>query len=228
MPARVAAPAAPLSRDHGAADQPAGPRPAPAPAADASGQLAGSSGTPGSSLALAGSPWSLAWQQQRQPQSESQQQRWFMRNSLVLAGPVLAFDDTAHSGFGASSAGTSVPAAPPSAAAASAAASDTASDSGLGVQVNEPPPRRPQQQAEQLGAPSSGGGGGPDPDQQDFFANVGDAIRTLREDYPLLFVKNLNCECVADIAKASSVFVKLQCVLCGSRSFLRPALCPPA
>jgi hypothetical protein len=28
---------------------------------------------------------------------------------------------------------------------------------------------------------------------QDFYANVGDAIRTLREDIPLLFVKELNC-----------------------------------
>lgn len=30
--------------------------------------------------------------------------------------------------------------------------------------------------------------------QPDFYANVGDAIRTLREDIPLLFQKDLNCE----------------------------------
>jgi hypothetical protein len=53
----------------------------------------------------------------------------------------------------------------------------------LGVQLNEPP-QREQEQEEQ------------DEDQRDkdFFANVGDAIRTLREDYPLLFAKDLNCE----------------------------------
>jgi len=37
------------------------------------------------------------------------------------------------------------------------------------------------------------------PDQRektpDYYANVGDAIRTLREDIPLLFEKELNCEC---------------------------------
>lgn len=51
----------------------------------------------------------------------------------------------------------------------------------LRVQLNEPPPRPPQHQD----------GGERD---KEFFANVGDAIRTLREDYPMLFVKNLNCE----------------------------------
>jgi len=28
----------------------------------------------------------------------------------------------------------------------------------------------------------------------DYYANVGDAIRTLREDIPLLFERELNCE----------------------------------
>lgn len=65
----------------------------------------------------------------------------------------------------------------------------------LKVQLNEPPPRPPPQLQQGGGDSSSGpGGSGRDPDQQDFFANVGDAIRTLREDYPLLFVKDLNCE----------------------------------
>ncbi len=65
----------------------------------------------------------------------------------------------------------------------------------LQVQLNEPPPRPPPQLQQGSGDGSGGpGGGGRDPDQQDFFANVGDAIRTLREDYPLLFVKDLNCE----------------------------------
>jgi hypothetical protein len=44
-------------------------------------------------------------------------------------------------------------------------------------------------------------GGGPEPPksrqredrQDDFYANVGDAIRTLREDVPTLFSKELNC-----------------------------------
>lgn len=63
----------------------------------------------------------------------------------------------------------------------------------LKVQLNEPPPRPPPQLQQGGGDSSSGpGGSGRDPDQQDFFANVGDAIRTLREDYPLLFVKDLN------------------------------------
>ncbi|KAL4452393.1 hypothetical protein ABPG75_008055 [Micractinium tetrahymenae] len=60
----------------------------------------------------------------------------------------------------------------------------------LRVQLNDSPPRPPQLQQGDGSSPP--GGGGRDPDQQDFFANVGDAIRTLREDYPLLFVKDLN------------------------------------
>jgi len=43
------------------------------------------------------------------------------------------------------------------------------------VQLNEPP------------AP-------PGQNHADYYANVGDAIRTLREDIPLLFNKDLNCE----------------------------------
>lgn len=31
--------------------------------------------------------------------------------------------------------------------------------------------------------------------QQDYYANVGDAIRTLREEVPLLFIVPLSCEC---------------------------------
>ena len=57
----------------------------------------------------------------------------------------------------------------------------------LDVHLNEPPQPLPPQ--------------APPPQQndeeKDFFANVGDAIRTLREDYPLLFVKDLNCELAA-------------------------------
>jgi hypothetical protein len=48
----------------------------------------------------------------------------------------------------------------------------------LGVRLNEPPSKPPQQEER----------------DKEFFANVGDAIRSLREDYPLLFVKDLNCE----------------------------------
>lgn len=33
----------------------------------------------------------------------------------------------------------------------------------------------------------------------DYFANVGDAIRTLREDYPSLFYKDLNCGCCLEL-----------------------------
>lgn len=46
----------------------------------------------------------------------------------------------------------------------------------LGVRLNEPPSKPPQQEER----------------DKEFFANVGDAIRSLREDYPLLFVKDLN------------------------------------
>lgn len=45
----------------------------------------------------------------------------------------------------------------------------------LSLQVDEPPQRNQQK-------------------HEDYYANVGDAIRTLREDIPLLFVKDLNCE----------------------------------
>ncbi|PSC72322.1 U2 snRNP-associated SURP motif-containing [Micractinium conductrix] len=72
---------------------------------------------------------------------------------------------------------------------------------GLSVQLNEPPPRPAvdeatqlgQEQAGEAGSSSSGGSPGDDPGgEKEFFANVGDAIRTLREDYPLLLVKDLN------------------------------------
>jgi hypothetical protein len=43
------------------------------------------------------------------------------------------------------------------------------------IQTNEPPKQK-------------------DDKRQDFYANVGDAIRTLREDIPLLFQQDLNCE----------------------------------
>ena len=43
--------------------------------------------------------------------------------------------------------------------------------------------------------PGSGGGGRKRPDKDpDFYANVGSAIRTLREDIPLLFQKDLDCK----------------------------------
>lgn len=69
----------------------------------------------------------------------------------------------------------SVPAAllPPAAAT---------SDHRLGVQLNEPPQREQEEEQDE------------EQRDKDFFANVGDAIRTLREDYPLLFMKDLNCE----------------------------------
>lgn len=47
------------------------------------------------------------------------------------------------------------------------------------LQVDEPPQRNQQK-------------------HQDYYANVGDAIRTLREDIPLLFVKDLNYEIYRD------------------------------
>lgn len=77
------------------------------------------------------------------------------------------------------------------------ASGGAAADSdSLQVQLNErPPPQLQQGSGEGGGMP---GGSGRDPDQQDFFANVGDAIRTLREDYPLLFVKDLNCERISN------------------------------
>lgn len=65
---------------------------------------------------------------------------------------------------------------------ASSASSSGGSSSQLGVQLNDPPPRQQQ----------PGGGLGGEERDKDFFANVGDAIRTLREDYPLLFAKELN------------------------------------
>ena len=67
---------------------------------------------------------------------------------------------------------------------ASSASSSGGSSSQLGVQLNDPLPRQQQ----------PGGGPGGEERDKDFFANVGDAIRTLREDYPLLFAKELNCE----------------------------------
>ena len=62
------------------------------------------------------------------------------------------------------------------------ATSSSSSSGPLNVQLNE---QLPQQQS----PPPPG-----EDRDKDFFANVGDAIRTLREDYPLLFVKSLNCE----------------------------------
>ena len=51
----------------------------------------------------------------------------------------------------------------------------------------KPPPSVPPQSE----GPKGGGDGGRSPD---YFANVGDAIRTLRDDIPKLFEKDLNCE----------------------------------
>lgn len=59
-------------------------------------------------------------------------------------------------------------------------------------QLNEPPQPQPPSQQGGDGGGSGGGNGGREPPEKDFFANVGDAIRSLREDYPLLFVKDLN------------------------------------
>lgn len=61
-----------------------------------------------------------------------------------------------------------------------ATSSGSGGSNSLGVQLNE---QLPQQQS----PPPPG-----EERDKDFFANVGDAIRTLREDYPLLFVKSLN------------------------------------
>ena len=55
--------------------------------------------------------------------------------------------------------------------------------------VEEKPPPSPV--PPESGGPRGGGDGGRSPD---YFANVGDAIRTLREDIPKLFDKDLNCE----------------------------------
>jgi hypothetical protein len=52
----------------------------------------------------------------------------------------------------------------------------------LSVQLSTPPPRNPQ---------TSGSGGGKD---NEFYANVGNAIRTLREEIPLLFQQDFTCE----------------------------------
>ncbi len=38
----------------------------------------------------------------------------------------------------------------------------------------------------------------------DYFANVGDAIRTLREDIPLLFEREISCECLRSAARAAA------------------------
>ena len=55
------------------------------------------------------------------------------------------------------------------------------------VQLEE----RPRLETSSNGASSNGKGpGGKGPD---FYANLGQAIRTLREDIPLLFQKDLNC-----------------------------------
>lgn len=52
----------------------------------------------------------------------------------------------------------------------------------LSVQLSTPPPRSSQ---------TSGGGNGKN---EDFYANVGNAIRTLREEIPLLFQRDFTCE----------------------------------
>jgi len=72
-------------------------------------------------------------------------------------------------------------------------------------QVLEQQTSREQQQQQQQQTPSEqgyrGGGSGGDNEErhkQDFFANLGDAIRTLREDIPDLFSRDLNCESRAD------------------------------
>ena len=52
----------------------------------------------------------------------------------------------------------------------------------LSVQLSTPPPRSSQ---------SPGGGNGKN---DEFYANVGNAIRTLREEIPLLFQQDFTCE----------------------------------
>ena len=44
------------------------------------------------------------------------------------------------------------------------------------------------------GGPGPGGGPGKDPKADDFYANVGQAIRTLREEIPTLFQRDLSCK----------------------------------
>ena len=140
-----------------------------------------------SSSVTAAAHWQLPWQQREQ----------------VAEGPALAF-------AGAGAAAPSFEQRPRAAAQRGSSAAGAAG--GLSVQLNEPPPRPAvdeatqlgQEQAGEAGSSSSGGSPGDDPGgEKEFFANVGDAIRTLREDYPLLLVKDLNCECRGSWAAAA-------------------------
>ena len=67
------------------------------------------------------------------------------------------------------------------------ATSPIASASQASAVEEKPPPTVPPQP----GGPNKGGDGGKSPD---YYANVGDAIRTLRDDIPRLFERDINCE----------------------------------
>lgn len=61
-------------------------------------------------------------------------------------------------------------------------------DATLAVQLNEP---------STSSATTGGGGGGGGGKDDDFYVNAGVAIRTLREDIPLLFQQDLDCTLVS-------------------------------
>lgn len=60
------------------------------------------------------------------------------------------------------------------------------------IQVNQRPAQAPPQQQQQQQAPRPPG---KDPKQrEEFYANIGEAIRTLKREIPQLFQKDLTCE----------------------------------
>ena len=69
---------------------------------------------------------------------------------------------------------------------------EAASSTMLPVQVNQRPAQAPPQQQQQAPRPP-----GNDPKKrEEFYANIGDAIRTLKKEIPQLFQKDLTCKSV--------------------------------
>ena len=69
---------------------------------------------------------------------------------------------------------------------------EAASSTVLPVQVNQRPAQAPPQQQQQQQAPRPPGN---DPKKrEEFYANIGDAIRTLKKEIPQLFQKDLTCK----------------------------------
>ena len=201
---RVCGPTAALASRAARAEARQSPTPRAAPqllVLQRSGEPHGPSASP--ALALAGPPLTaVAWQALDCASSsggssslyDSTQRLSRHAWSLLEASLLPSSSSSSSSSSGSSRSGSDGAAGPTAAThwASSSHARAAAEAAGpLRVQQLNDPASRQQQPG---GGAGPGGGGGSGDRDPDFFANVGDAIRTLREDYPLLFAKDLNCE----------------------------------